>query len=49
MPPPLPVQTYRQQFLDYIRGVDVVASGHFIAPTPERTVLDILGPVGAPS
>ncbi|MGH3783735.1 MAG: hypothetical protein ACRDRO_24720 [Pseudonocardiaceae bacterium] len=47
--PPLPVQTYRQEFLDYVRSVDVGCVGRFYSAYPERTVLDILGPVGAPS
>lgn len=47
--PPLPVQTYRQEFLDYIRNADVGCVGSFYSAYPERTVFDILGPVGAPS
>jgi hypothetical protein len=47
--PPLPVQTYRQEFLDYVRSVDVGCVGTFYSAYPERTVLDILGPVGATS
>ncbi|MFZ2118689.1 MAG: hypothetical protein WCC47_01055 [Pseudonocardiaceae bacterium] len=47
--PPLPVQTYRQEFLDYVRSVDVSCVRPFYSAYPERTVLDILGPVGAPS
>ncbi len=47
--PPLPVQTYRQEFLDYVRSVDVGCVGTFYSAYPERTVLDILGPVGASS
>ncbi|MGH3528231.1 MAG: hypothetical protein ACRDQI_18125 [Pseudonocardiaceae bacterium] len=46
---PLPVQTYRQEFLDYVHSVDVGCVGTFYSAYPERTVLDILGPVGAPS
>ncbi|MGH3548857.1 MAG: hypothetical protein ACRDQU_12255 [Pseudonocardiaceae bacterium] len=47
--PPLPVQTHRQEFLDYVRSVDVGCVGRFYSAYPERTVLDILGPVGIPS
>ncbi|MGH3754510.1 MAG: hypothetical protein ACRDRP_17790 [Pseudonocardiaceae bacterium] len=43
--PPLPVQTYRQEFLDYIRAVDRHCVGTFYSAYPERTVLDILDPV----
>ncbi|PZS40866.1 MAG: hypothetical protein DLM62_00615 [Pseudonocardiales bacterium] len=47
--PPLPVQTYRQEFLDYVRSVDVGCVGTFYSAYPERTVLDILAPAGSPS
>jgi hypothetical protein len=47
--PPLPVQTYRQEFLDYVHSVDVGCVGTFYSAYPERTVLDILGPVSAAS
>jgi hypothetical protein len=47
--PPLPVQTYRQEFLDYVHSVDVGCVGTFYSAYPERTVLDILGPVSASS
>lgn len=47
--PPLPVQTHRQEFLDYVRIVDVGCVGRFYSAYPERSVLDILGPVGSPS
>ncbi len=46
--PSLPVQTHRQEFLDYVRRVDVGCVGTFYSAYPERTVLDILGPVDAP-
>ena len=41
--PPLPVQTHRQEFLNYIRAVDCRCVGLFYSAYPERTVLDILG------
>ncbi|MGH3866581.1 MAG: hypothetical protein ACRDQ4_10675 [Pseudonocardiaceae bacterium] len=47
--PPLPVQTYRQEFLSYIRTVDCRCVGLFYSAYPERTVLDILGSTSAPS
>ncbi len=47
--PPLPVQTFRQEFLDYVRATDVGCVGSFYSAYPERTVLDILGPIGDPS
>ncbi len=47
--PPLPVQTYRQEFLSYVRTVDCRCVGLFYSAYPERTVLDILGPTSAPS
>ncbi len=40
--PPLPVQTYRQEFLDYIRSVDYGCVGTFYSAYPGQTVLDIL-------
>lgn len=39
--PPLPVQTFRQEFLDYIRTIDRRCVGTFYSAYPERTVLDI--------
>ena len=39
--PPLPVQTFRQEFLDYIRTIDRRCVGAFYSAYPERTVLDI--------
>ncbi len=47
--PPIPVQTYRQEFLDYVRAADVGCVGSFYSAYPQRTVLDILGPVDAPN
>jgi hypothetical protein len=47
--PPLPVQTYRQEFLKYIRTVDCSCVGPFYSAYPERTVLDILGLASAPN
>lgn len=47
--PPLPVQNYRQEFLDYVHSVDVGCVGTFYSAYPERTVLDILGPADTPS
>ncbi|HEX2300918.1 MAG TPA: hypothetical protein VHH34_20825 [Pseudonocardiaceae bacterium] len=40
--PPLPVQTYRQEFLEYIQDRDLKAVGTFYSAYPDRTVLDIL-------
>lgn len=40
--PPRPVQTYREEFLAYIRTVDRGCVGTFYSAYPERTVLDIL-------
>jgi len=45
--PPLPVQTFRQEFLDYVRAANVGCVGSFYSAYPERTVFDILGPIGA--
>jgi hypothetical protein len=47
--PPLPVQTYRQEFLDYIHTVDCGCVGTFYSAYPERTVRDILGSTNDPS
>jgi hypothetical protein len=47
--PPLPVQTFRQEFLDYVRASNVGCVGSFYSAYPERTVLDILGPIDAAS
>jgi hypothetical protein len=40
--PPLPVQTYRKEFIDYIRAHDLRCVGTFYSAYPDRTVLDIL-------
>lgn len=40
--PPLPVQTYRQQFLDYIFAIDHRCVGSMYTAYPDCTVLDIL-------
>lgn len=40
--PPLPVQTHRQEFLDYIRAIDRGCVEPFYSAYPDRTVLDIL-------
>ncbi|MGH3981331.1 MAG: hypothetical protein ACRDST_01240 [Pseudonocardiaceae bacterium] len=45
--PPLPVQTYRQEFLDYIRDHDFRCVGTFYSAYPDRTVLDILSAASA--
>ncbi|MGH3943486.1 MAG: hypothetical protein ACRDRY_15530 [Pseudonocardiaceae bacterium] len=45
--PPLPVQTFRQEFLDYIRAIDRRCVGTFYSAYPERTVLDIFDPASA--
>ena len=47
--PPLPVQTYRQQFLDYIRAHDLRCVGPFYSAYPARTVLDILDTTTVPA
>jgi hypothetical protein len=47
--PPLPVQTYRQEFLKYIRTADCPCVGSFYSAYPERTVLDILDLASASS
>jgi hypothetical protein len=44
--PPLPVQTYRQEFLDYLRTIDCRCVEPFYSAYPERTVLDILNASG---
>lgn len=46
--PPLPVQTYRQQFLDYVRTRDLRCVGTFYSAYPTRTVLDILDTAAVP-
>lgn len=40
--PPLPVQTYRQEFLKYVRAVDHGCVGKFYSAYPDYTVLDVL-------
>lgn len=40
--PPLPVQTHRKEFLDYIRAHDLGCVGTFYSAYPDHTVLDIL-------
>ena len=45
--PPLPVLTYRQEFLDYIRVHDLRCVGTFYSTYPDRTVLDILSAASA--
>jgi hypothetical protein len=45
--PPLPVQTYREEFLDYIRAHDFRCVGRFYSAYPDRTVLDMLDPASA--
>lgn len=40
--PPLPVQTYRQEFLEYVRCHDLRAVGTFYSAYGDHTVLDIL-------
>ena len=47
--PPLPVQTYRQEFLDYIHVIDCRCVGMFYSAYPNRTVLDILASTSGPS
>ncbi|MDQ4021606.1 MAG: hypothetical protein M3257_08275 [Actinomycetota bacterium] len=45
--PPLPIQTYRQEFLSYIRSHDFRCVGTFYSAYPDRTVLDILSAASA--
>ncbi|MGH3801045.1 MAG: hypothetical protein ACRDTD_13075 [Pseudonocardiaceae bacterium] len=45
--PPLPVQTYRQEFLDYIRAIDRRCVEPFYSAYPERTVLGTHDPASA--
>lgn len=40
--PPLPVEKYRAEFLDYIRSHDLGAVGSFYSAYPRRTVFDII-------
>lgn len=40
--PPLPVQSYRQEFIDYVRAHDKRCVGTFYSAYPNHTVLDIL-------
>ena len=37
-----PVQTYRQEFLEFIRARDLPCVGTFSSAYPTRTVLDVL-------
>jgi hypothetical protein len=46
--PPLPVQTHRQEFLNYVRTVDCRCVGPFYSAYPEHTVLDILSSASVP-
>lgn len=45
--PPLPVQRYREEFLEYVRAHDLKAVGTFYSAYPDLTVLDILAMAGA--
>lgn len=47
--PPLPVQTYRQEFLEYVQRHDLRAVGTFYSAYPNHTVLDILDMASARS
>ena len=47
--PPLPVQTYREEFLEYVRCHDLGAVGTFYSAYPDHTVLDILDMASARS
>jgi hypothetical protein len=40
--PPLPVQTYREEFLEFIRARDLPCVGTFYSAYPTCTVLDVL-------
>lgn len=46
-PPPLPVQKYRQEFLEYIRAGDLRCVGKFYSAYPDTTVFDVLDTAGA--
>ncbi|MFP5372523.1 MAG: hypothetical protein ACLGI3_17485 [Actinomycetes bacterium] len=39
--PPLPVETHRSEFLDYVRRNDLTCLPPFYSAYPDRTVLDI--------
>lgn len=45
--PPLPVQTHRQEFLDYIRAGDLRSVGNFYSAYPNTTVFDVLDTTGS--
>ena len=47
--PPLPVQTYRQEFLEYVQSHDLRSVGTFYSAYPNHTVLDILDMASARS
>jgi hypothetical protein len=47
--PPLPVQTYRKEFLEYCRTYDLRCVGQFYSAYPDLTVLDILDMASARS
>jgi len=41
--PPLPVRKYREEFIEYVRRVDVVSDSQFYSAYGELTVQDIIG------
>lgn len=47
--PPLPVQTYRKEFMDYIRARDLRCVGKFYSAYPDTTVFTILDMESTPS
>jgi hypothetical protein len=47
--PPLPVQTYRQEFIEYVRTHDRRCVGTFYSAYPDHTVLDIINAVSIPA
>jgi hypothetical protein len=47
--PPLPVQTYRQEFFNYVRAHDLRCVPPFYSAYPNHTVLDILDMVSVRS
>ena len=46
---PLPVQTYRSEFLQFVRDHDLRCEPPFYSAYPERTVLDITADANGPS
>lgn len=44
--PPLPVQTHRREFMEFVRAHDLRCVGPFYSAYPNRTVLRIVGAAG---